>query len=112
MDACLVSAYQTALCCRGISYDKLGQFEDAIADFTRVLELDPTNVNAFFNRGSAYDSLGQYEKAVADYTRALDLDSSAGGDAKNMPTGEIHGCLHNDKPTARLHVYLKCCCSQ
>lgn len=49
----------------------------AVADFTTVLKLDPTNVNAYFNRGSAYDSLGQYEKAVADYTRALDLDSSS-----------------------------------
>lgn len=49
----------------------------AVADFTTVLRLDPTNVNAYFNRGSAYDSLGQYEKAVADYTHALDLDSSS-----------------------------------
>ena len=48
----------------------------AVDDFTTVLKLDPTNVNAYFNRGSAYDSLGQYEKAVADYTHALDLDSS------------------------------------
>ena len=36
--------------CRGISFDKLGQFEEAIADFTRVLELDSSNVNAYFNR--------------------------------------------------------------
>lgn len=49
----------------------------AVADFTTVLKLDPSNVNAYFNRGSAYDSLGQYEKAVADYTHALDLDSSS-----------------------------------
>ena len=49
----------------------------AVADFTTVLKLDPTNVNAYFNRGSAYDSLGQYEKAVADYTHALDLDNSS-----------------------------------
>ena len=49
----------------------------AVDDFTTVLKLDPTNVNAYFNRGSAYDSLGQYEKAVADYTHALDLDSSS-----------------------------------
>ena len=93
--------------CRGISFDKLGQFEQvsvdllqllamsahvmylscyldidaqclqAVADFTTVLKLDPNNVNAYFNRGSAYDSLGQYEKAVADYTHALDLDSSS-----------------------------------
>lgn len=64
---------------RGISYDKLGLWEKAIADFSTVLRLDPNNVNAFFNRGSAHDSLGQYEEAVADYSRALDLDSSVGG---------------------------------
>jgi tetratricopeptide (TPR) repeat protein len=39
-----------------------------------VLELDPTNANAYFNRGSTFDSLGQYDRAIADYTRALELD--------------------------------------
>ena len=64
---------------RGISYDKKGQYEAAIADFTRVLELDATNANAFFNRGSTHDSIGAYDKAIADYTRALDLDRQLGG---------------------------------
>ncbi len=62
--------------CRGISYDKMGRYESAVADFTLVLQLDPQNVNAVFNRGSSYDSMGQYDKAVADYSRALDLDAS------------------------------------
>ena len=113
--------------CRGISFDKLGQFEEvrsparslflqqslyhctqttavtrladlhhkctlydlqAVADFTTVLKLDPTNVNAYFNRGSAYDSLGEYEKAVADYTHALDLDSSSADPEQS--TGKRH----------------------
>jgi Flp pilus assembly protein TadD len=42
-----------------------------------VLELDPTNANAYFNRGSAYDSIGDFDAAIADYTRALDLDMAA-----------------------------------
>lgn len=37
-------------CCRGISFDKLGRFEDAVADFTEVLRLERLNVNAYFNR--------------------------------------------------------------
>ena len=75
---CLRSADQTSLCCgsRGISYDKMGKYDEAISDFTQVLLLDPQNVNAVFNRGSSYDSVGQYDKAVADYSRALDLDAS------------------------------------
>ena len=64
--------------CRGISFDKLGDFKKAVADFTTVIKLDPSNVNAYFNRGSAFDSLGQYDKAVSDYTKALDLDNSSG----------------------------------
>ena len=63
--------WATCACCAG---DKLGQFERAIADFTRVLELDPSNANAYLNRGSTHDSLGQHAKAAADYSKALDLD--------------------------------------
>lgn len=62
--------------CRGISFDKLGDFKKAVADFTTVIKLDPNNVNAYFNRGSAFDSLGQYDRAVSDYTKALDLDNT------------------------------------
>ena len=46
-------------------------------------QIEPTNVNAFFNRGSAYDSIGNYDLAVQDYSRALDLD--AGTNASNTP---------------------------
>jgi hypothetical protein len=35
------------------------------ADFTRVLELDPSNANAYFNRGSTHDSIGAYDRAIA-----------------------------------------------
>ena len=62
--------------CRGISYDKLGSFDAAIDDFSKVLDLEPSNVNAFFNRGSAYDSKGSFELAVSDYMHALDLDTN------------------------------------
>jgi tetratricopeptide (TPR) repeat protein len=72
---------------RGISYDKLGKYEAAVADFSRVLELEPTNSVAYFNRGSTYDSMGAHDHAIADFGRALELDngsnhvSSMGGEA-------------------------------
>lgn len=69
---------------RGISYDKLGEFEKAISDFTTgagcssralrtahcphprfvaaVLELDATNAHAYFSRGSTHDSMGAYDQ--------------------------------------------------
>ena len=44
-------------------------FPRACADFTRVLELDGSNANAYFNRGSTHDSLGAYDKAIAGEDR-------------------------------------------
>ena len=54
----------------------LAKYEEAIADYTRALDLDP-NVDTYTKRGVAYFKLNKYEAALADYTRALDLDSNA-----------------------------------
>lgn len=59
-------------------------YQEAIADFTKVLELDSGNANAFFNRASTYDSQGAVAQAIADYTRALELDAGGGGGAKQQ----------------------------
>ena len=45
---------------RGVSRARLGDQAQAIADFTRALELDPNFVQAFYNRGLAYASLGEF----------------------------------------------------
>ena len=54
-------------------------YQEAIADFTKVLELDSGNANAYFNRASTFDSQGAVALAIADYTRALELDAEGGG---------------------------------
>ena len=70
-----MSLTATSNMCRGHLYDKMGNFEAAIADFTAILETSPENVNALFSRGFAYDNQQlQNDKAVADYVRALDLE--------------------------------------
>lgn len=62
---------------RGISYDKLGNRQAAIADFTSAVLLDPSNLGAFFNRGTAYDALGRHDEATSDFARVLDVDIAA-----------------------------------
>ena len=74
--------YVLAYLQRGRSYyfdldDKLS----AIADFTKVIELDPKNVEAYNLRGDAYSSLEDYKEdypyhklALADFTKAIELD--------------------------------------
>ncbi len=60
---------------RGICYQKLGQYRQAIADYTRALELDQSMAAILYNnRGYSYKALGKPGMAAADFTQALKLD--------------------------------------
>ncbi|MDR0994394.1 MAG: tetratricopeptide repeat protein [Verrucomicrobiota bacterium] len=59
---------------RGNVYFTLGKYEEAFADYTKVIELNPENAVAHFNRGSAYAKIKKYEEAIADFDRAIELN--------------------------------------
>jgi tetratricopeptide (TPR) repeat protein len=59
---------------RGIAYQKKGQHNLAIADFTKAIELYPAFVPAYINRGNAHQEVGEYESSVADLNKAIELD--------------------------------------
>ena len=48
---------------------KLERFEEAVEDYSRVIELDPTNSHAYHNRGISYDKIGLVDLAIADFTK-------------------------------------------
>ena len=53
---------------------QIGQYEQAVADYTRAIALDPRNANAYHNRGSSYDKMGRLVEAVNDFSKAIELD--------------------------------------
>jgi serine/threonine protein kinase len=59
---------------RGITYGNLERYDDALADFNRAIELDPSSAMAYVNRGYAYAQLQRYDEALKDYTYAIQLD--------------------------------------
>jgi lipoprotein NlpI len=61
----------TAHLLRGSAHEILGQHKEAIADFSRVLELDPKRVEALDLRGSEYFKLGRIAESLADFDRYL-----------------------------------------
>ena len=48
----------------------------AIADYTRAIELNPTDAEAYHGRGIAHAAKGNYDEAIKDYDRALLLNQS------------------------------------
>ena len=59
---------------RGVSYINLGQFENAIQDYTSEITLFDGSAVDYVNRGVSYDALGQRQNAIDDYTKAIQLD--------------------------------------
>jgi lipoprotein NlpI len=59
---------------RGIAEAHQDDFDGAIADYSRALELDPKFVAAYRARGIAKQAKNDFEGAIADYNRALELD--------------------------------------
>jgi tetratricopeptide (TPR) repeat protein len=56
---------------RGTASGGRGNHIVAIADFTRVIGIDPTSAPGFANRGMGYFNLGELDKAVADLELAV-----------------------------------------
>jgi tetratricopeptide (TPR) repeat protein len=66
----------TAFEYRGCAYYAKGRMDSAIADFTKAIELAPTNDRAWYNRGGAFVVKEQFEDGVRDLTESLRLNPS------------------------------------
>lgn len=47
-------------------------YTEAVAAFTEVIKMDPSNIEAYMGRAEAYKCLEQYDEAKADYTTAIE----------------------------------------
>jgi tetratricopeptide (TPR) repeat protein len=75
----------------GAELVKQGRLPEAIAEFQRAVELDPTYVAAQRNLGYAYDRQGKVEEAVAAYRKAIELEPG------DMTTRNNLGVLYDKK---------------
>jgi tetratricopeptide (TPR) repeat protein len=58
---------------RGWSKFELEQYEDAISDFKRALDIDPDGIQALYGRGVMYANMRQYQSAMSDFDRLVTL---------------------------------------
>lgn len=61
----------------GVTQYFLGINSEAIASFSKVLELDSKVICAYYNRSNSYYELEQKEEALKDFDRALELENQS-----------------------------------
>ena len=59
---------------RAYCYTKLEKYVEAIADYTKTIEMDSANLHAIHNRGLSYMKIQEYEKAIQDFISVIKLD--------------------------------------
>ena len=59
---------------RGIAYGEKGQYDEAISDYNKALEINQSYAEAYRNRGNAYFYKRQYDQAISDYNKALEIN--------------------------------------
>ena len=64
------AAYNT----RGVVYAKLGQYSNAIEDFSHTIELDPNFSGAYTNRALAYRQTRKDDLAMQDFNQAITVN--------------------------------------
>jgi tetratricopeptide (TPR) repeat protein len=67
LDSNYFGAWET----RGSLELNIHDWKGAIEDYTRAIEIYPSDALNYFNRGAAWDELGNKERAEADYNQAI-----------------------------------------
>lgn len=59
---------------RGTVHMRLGHLDEALADFSKTLRLDPHNAFALLDRGNVRQGKDDTQGAIDDYTKAIEID--------------------------------------
>lgn len=75
----------------------MGNFNNALADFSKALQIDPQNPIIYANRGYLYRNSEDYKSAIEDYTNEI----------KYSEEGSIRGFAERAYCYAKLSEYEK-----
>jgi tetratricopeptide (TPR) repeat protein len=86
---------------RGKNYDRIGNSNFAIAEYSNAIKINPRLTEAYISRGSLYETKGELGSAAGDYSKAIEQRPA---DAKNYyRRGKVYKNLKdNEKAKADL----------
>ena len=59
---------------RGATYSQKGEFDKAISNYNKAIELNPKFAVAYLDRGFTYSKLGEDDRAISDYNKAIEIN--------------------------------------
>lgn len=59
---------------QGLSLATQGKYKDAVASYTRAIQLNSQEAQFYVNRGTAYLNMKEFDLAIADFDQAIKLD--------------------------------------
>jgi tetratricopeptide (TPR) repeat protein len=64
----------SALFNRGISYNAIGQYDNALVDLNKAMHLNSNSAGLYLERGLAYEGRSDHERAITDFSEAIRRD--------------------------------------
>src|SRR5262245_12602406 len=83
----LAAAYHN----RGVAYMHMGEVDQALADYDKVIEFSPNYGDAYYNRAIAHGAKGDIDKAITDYTKAIE------NNARDVDAFRLRGDAYRSK---------------
>lgn len=59
---------------KAYAYSASGQYSESIDAFSKAIELEPRNADAYGNRAVSYSRIGNYQKAIEDFNKAIEIN--------------------------------------
>ena len=59
---------------QGVEKYEAGNYQGAISNWSKAIEINPQDAIAYYNRGLAKDGLQDYHGAIVDYTKAIEIN--------------------------------------
>ena len=59
---------------QGVEKYEVGNYQGAIADWNKAIEINPQDALAYYNRGLAKYDLGDHQEAIVDYNKAIEIN--------------------------------------
>jgi len=90
---------------RGMSYGFIWQYDLALADFSKAIDLNPVDVNAYNMRGKTYFYLGKYKEALEDINTVIKFNPSYLG--AYLTRAAIEEKVHDFSRAADDYIYVQ-----